>query len=68
MTFTLVIIYDSPMVVTLGQQYYVGDRPTVILSTNISRYAGTPFVVLSIRSMLLQYYYVPGIYHYIPYA
>ena len=31
-----------PMVVTLGQQYYVGDKPTVILYTYINRHAGTP--------------------------
>ena len=30
------------MVVTLGQQYYVGDKPTVILYTKINRHAGTP--------------------------
>ena len=32
----------SPMVVTLGQQYNVGEKPTVILLTNINRHAGTP--------------------------
>ena len=26
-----------PMVVTLGQQYYVGDKPTVILYTYVNR-------------------------------
>ena len=30
-----------PMVVTLGQQDYVGDKPTVILYTYINRHAGT---------------------------
>ena len=31
------------MVVTSGQQYYVGDKPTVILYTYIKkRHAGTP--------------------------
>ena len=30
------------MVVTLGQQYYVGEKPAVILYTNINRHAGTP--------------------------
>ena len=29
------------MVVTLGQQYNVGEKPTVILYTHISRHAGT---------------------------
>ena len=30
------------MVVTLGQQYDVGEKPTVILYTYIHRHAGTP--------------------------
>ena len=30
------------MVVTLGQQYSVGEKPTVILYTYIDRQAGTP--------------------------
>ena len=30
------------MVVTLGQQYNVGEKPIVILYTYINRYAGTP--------------------------
>ena len=30
------------MVVTLGQQYNIGEKPTVILYTNINRHAGTP--------------------------
>ena len=30
------------MVVTSGQQYNVGEKPTVILYTYINRYAGTP--------------------------
>ena len=29
-------------VVTLGQQYNIGEKPTVILYTNINRHAGTP--------------------------
>ena len=33
---------NSPMVVTLGQQYNVGEKPTVILYTYINRHAGTP--------------------------
>ena len=32
----------SPTVVTLGQQYNVGKKPTVILYTYINRHAGTP--------------------------
>ena len=30
------------MVVTLRQQYNAGEKPTVILYTNINRHAGTP--------------------------
>ena len=30
------------MVVTLGQQYNTGEKPTVILYTYINRHAGTP--------------------------
>ena len=30
------------MVVTFGQQYNVGEKPTVILYTYINRHAGTP--------------------------
>ena len=30
------------MVVTLGQQYNIGEKPTVILYTCINRHAGTP--------------------------
>ena len=33
---------DSPLVVTLGQQYNIGEKPTVILYTYINRHAGTP--------------------------
>ena len=32
----------SPMQITLGQQYNVGEKPTVILYTYINRHAGTP--------------------------
>ena len=40
MTFKRVL---SPRVVTLGQQYNVGQKPTVILYTYyINRHAGTP--------------------------
>ena len=31
-----------PMVVTLGQQYYVEDKPIVMMYTYIDRHAGTP--------------------------
>ena len=30
------------MVVTLGQPYNIGEKPTVILYTYINRHAGTP--------------------------
>ena len=30
------------MQITLGQQYNVGEKPTVILSIYINRHAGTP--------------------------
>ena len=30
------------MIVTLGQHYNVGEKPTVILYTYINRHAGTP--------------------------
>ena len=36
------------MVVTLGQQYNVGEKPTVILYTYINRHAGTPNKLLLI--------------------
>ena len=32
----------SPMVVNLGQQFNIGDKPTVILYTYINRDAGAP--------------------------
>ena len=31
-----------PVVVTLGQQYNTGEKPTVMLYTYINRHAGTP--------------------------
>ena len=32
----------SPMQITLGPQYNVGEKPTVILYIYINRHAGTP--------------------------
>ena len=32
------------MVITLGQQYNVGEKPTVILYTYITRHAGTVII------------------------
>ena len=34
----------SPMVVTLGQQYNVGEKPTVILYTYINHHAQPPII------------------------
>ena len=34
----------SPMVVTLGQQYNVGEKPTIILYTYINRHAEPPSI------------------------
>ena len=34
--------WHSNMIVTLGQQYNIGEKPTVILYTYINRHAGTP--------------------------
>ena len=30
------------MILTLGEEYHVGEKPTVILYTYINRHAGTP--------------------------
>ena len=32
----------SPMEITLGQQYNIGEKPIVILYTYINHHAGTP--------------------------
>ena len=37
---------------TLGQQYNVGEKPTVILYTYINRHAGTPKQKLNINNCL----------------
>ena len=42
MAFKRVPRLGSPMEITLGQQYNVGEKPTVILYTYINRHAGTP--------------------------
>ena len=39
MTFNYI---HSPMVVALGQQYNVGEKPTIILYAYINRHADTP--------------------------
>ena len=50
------------MVVTLGQQYNVGEKPTVILYTFINRHAGTPkqlnYAARSLGSDGCQDYYI----------
>ena len=49
-------MHDSPLEVTSGQHYDVGEKPTVILYTYIiNRHAGTPFTMLSIRSMFVMH-------------
>ena len=40
------------MVVTLGQQYNVGEKPTVILNTYINRHAEPPNIT---KQTLLEY-------------
>ena len=48
-------LHGSPMVVTLGQQYNVGEKPTVLLYTYINRYAGTPNKTRTKNTMSLDY-------------
>ena len=43
------------MVVTLGQQYSVGDKPTVMLYTYINRHAGAPNKTKAKDTMSLDY-------------
>ena len=43
------------MEITLGQQYNVGEKPTVILYTGINRHAMTPNNI-DINTIILQYY------------
>ena len=38
----LFMAFKSPMVVTLGQQYNPGEKPTVMLYTYINLHEGTP--------------------------
>ena len=45
----------SPVIVTLGQQYNVGEKPTVILYTFIKRLAGTPDKTVTKGTMSLDY-------------
>ena len=41
------------MVVTLGQQYNVGEKPTVVLHTYIDRHAGTPKETLTNKNIVV---------------
>ena len=41
------------MVVPLGQQYNIGEKPTVILYSNINRHAGTPEKTAKTKQLLL---------------
>ena len=43
------------MVVTLGQQYNIGEKPTVILYTYINRHAGTPKKLVTNKNMVVHY-------------
>ena len=43
------------MVVTLGQQYNVGEKTTVILYTYIDRHAGTPIKTKTKDTMSLDF-------------
>ena len=45
----------SPIVVTLGQQYNVREKPTVVLYTYINRHAGTPNKTKTKETMSLDY-------------
>ena len=55
------------MEITLGQQYNVGEKPTVILYTYINRHAGTPEKTVKTKQrqcstpshvVVIMYYYV----------
>ena len=55
-----------PMEITLGQQYNVGEKPTVILHTCINRHAGTPEKQRKQKHCSTSLYMVVIIYCYIP--
>ena len=46
------------MVVTLGQQYNVGEKPTVILCTYINRHAGKPKKKLTNKNTVSSTYHI----------
>ena len=43
----------SPMVVTFGQQYHVGEKPTVILYAYINHHAQPPVITQHTHFLLL---------------
>ena len=43
----------SPMVVTSGQQYNVGEKPTVILYTYINRHAEPPNITREDKGIIV---------------
>ena len=51
------------MVVTLGQQYHVGEKPTVILYTYINHRAGTPDKTKRKDTMSLDYNLLNCVYY-----
>ena len=57
------------MEIKLGQQYHVGEKPTVILYTYINRYAGTPekTVITKQRQRSTPLHMVVIIYYYMGY-
>ena len=46
------------MVVALGQQHNIGEKPTVMLYTYINRLAGTRYCVLFLISFVSFYYFI----------
>ena len=48
------------MIVTLGQQYNVGEKPTVIPYIYINRHAGTPnnYYLILLLTYLIMYYII----------
>ena len=46
---------NRTLLVTLGQRYNVGEKPTVILYTYIDRHAGTPNKTKTKDTMRLDY-------------
>ena len=56
----------SPLVVTLGQQYNVGEKPTVILYTYINHHAQPPIILQpnhsnTLTTVIHSYEYSPTI-------